>query len=131
MKLFENWTRYFVWINYGGVMHSFFKCLDWKSISDCLLAERLNSCNHFQQCFFPHMFPHPSLDMQNKFWIKIHQSPFHVTLCKCPQVQKVMQVGGDLHISICLVCFACRKMDMEMYQHWKRSVYSVESNDSD
>ena len=102
--------------NNAGIVHSFFKWSGQKSISACLLPKILNCCHHFQQnlpyfitTFSVYISISTAIFRHTKQTrgIKIHQSQCHDTLCKCTQVKKVMSVGCDWCILICLVCFIC------------------------
>ena len=77
-------------------------------------------------CFYIHL----SIYETNK----IDQNTPITVSCHFMQIQKVMPVGCDWCISICLVCFICWMMYVETYKHWKwlqRCIAFVEGDDSD
>ena len=102
-------------------MHSFLECFDGKSISACLLPERLHHCHHIQQnkpnfisVFSVMTFPHWSFwHAQQTRWIRIHRSQFHVTSCKVYSSFKghAMPGGGPWLVYFDPFCLFCKSKD--------------------
>ena len=93
--VFENWTRWFVWII--EERNSFFKCSDQKSISTCLFIPKRRIQIHLTRR------------------IEIHQlQPTGVTFRTCVHLHEVTW-NCDSCISIRLICFVCGTMDMKTY----------------
>ena len=67
--VFENLNPLICFYN-AGIVRSFFKCSDQKSISACLLPKRLYRCHHFIPAFsfmcVADIFCHPTFDMHRK-----------------------------------------------------------------